>query len=64
MTEESNRWLNPTYEEIDDIEVLDHQSTRRPYKALMTESLGKRELWEVPMIKGTRVKRNLELVPG
>ena len=53
MTEESDRWLNPTYEEIDDIEVLDHQSTRRPYKVLMIESLFKRELWKVPMSKGT-----------
>lgn len=54
-------------EKIDDIKVLDHHSTRRPYKALMIESLGKRELWKVPMSKGTRasfwVKKNLELVP-
>jgi len=24
MMEESDGWLNPTYEEIDDIKVLDH----------------------------------------
>ena len=54
MAEESDGWLNPTCEEIDDIKLLDNQSTRRPYKALMIESLGKRELWEVPMSKGTR----------
>jgi len=50
MMEESGGWLNLTCEEIDDIKVSDHQSTRRPYKALMIESLGERELWEVPMI--------------
>ena len=54
MMEESDGWQNPTCEEIDDIEVLDRQSTRRPYKALMIESLGTRELWEVSMRKGTR----------
>ncbi len=53
MMKESDGWLNPTYEEIDDIEVLDHQLTRRPYKVLMIESLFTRELWKVPMSKGT-----------
>jgi len=53
MTEESNGWSNPTCEEIDDIEVLDPQSTRRPYKVLKIEFLGTRELWEVPMSKET-----------
>ena len=53
MMEESDGWLNPTYEEIYDIKVLDHQSTRIPYKALMIESLFKRELGKVHMSKGT-----------
>lgn len=32
MTEESDGWLNLTHEEIDDIEVLDRQSTEDPIK--------------------------------
>lgn len=50
MTKESDGSLKPTCEEIDDIQVSGHQSTRRPYKALMIESLCERELWEVTMI--------------
>jgi len=44
MKEENDGWMNPTCEEIDDIEVLNCQSIIRPYKALMIESLGKREI--------------------
>lgn len=53
MMKESDGWLNPAYEEIDHIKVLDRQLTRKPYKALMIESLFKRELWKIPMSKGT-----------
>ena len=53
MMKESDEWLDPTYEESDDIKVMDHQGTRRTYKVLMIESLFKRGLWKVPMSKGT-----------
>jgi len=45
--------MKSSCEEIGDIEVLGHQSFRRLYKALMIESVGKRELWEVLINKGT-----------